>query len=146
MSTYSEKLKDPRWQKKRLEILDRDGFMCSWCCDDASTLHVHHLKYSGDPWDADESDLITLCESCHQENHSERKSSELRLIQALKKMRPKNLSVLVEGFENCVNDINWEPIAAIISHSISTLEVSKIIEREYFQYLADKSTHVQEIY
>jgi len=26
--TYSEKLKDPRWQKKRLEILSRDNFTC----------------------------------------------------------------------------------------------------------------------
>ena len=26
MSDYAHKLKDPRWQKKRLEIMDRDGF------------------------------------------------------------------------------------------------------------------------
>jgi len=26
MSAYSEKLKDPRWQKKRLEVFQRDGF------------------------------------------------------------------------------------------------------------------------
>ncbi len=28
---YASKLKDPRWQKKRLEILQRDDFACqSW--------------------------------------------------------------------------------------------------------------------
>jgi hypothetical protein len=27
-SEYSKKLKHPRWQKKRLEILDRDKFTC----------------------------------------------------------------------------------------------------------------------
>lgn len=26
--TYAEKLKDPRWQKKRLRILERDAFAC----------------------------------------------------------------------------------------------------------------------
>ena len=30
---YSEKLKDPRWQKKRLEILERDNFRCQYCGD-----------------------------------------------------------------------------------------------------------------
>jgi len=29
--TYQNKLLDPRWQKKRLEIFQRDGFgYCSW--------------------------------------------------------------------------------------------------------------------
>ena len=28
MSDYVEKLKDPRWQRKRLEIMQRDGFRC----------------------------------------------------------------------------------------------------------------------
>lgn len=31
--TYSQKLRDPRWQKKRLEILERDSFTCQHCHD-----------------------------------------------------------------------------------------------------------------
>lgn len=62
---YSELLKDPRWQKKRLEVLQRDNFTCSCCGDDKSTLHVHHVKYNGNPWDVDSSLLITFCELCH---------------------------------------------------------------------------------
>lgn len=68
--TYSEKLKDPRWQKKRLEILNRDEFSCQKCCDDQSTLHVHHRRYSNEykePWDYPNELLVTLCESCHAE-------------------------------------------------------------------------------
>lgn len=42
-SAYSEKLKNPRWQKKRLEIFERDGWKCRACQDEKSTLHVHHL-------------------------------------------------------------------------------------------------------
>ena len=63
---YSKKLRDPRWQKKRLEILNRDGFTCRLCEDSESTLHVHHKRYfSGEPWEIPNSLLVTLCESCH---------------------------------------------------------------------------------
>ena len=67
--TYSDKLKDPRWQKKRLEILQRDNFTCRICKDIDSTLHVHHITYNGNPFDADENDLITLCDKCHKTEH-----------------------------------------------------------------------------
>lgn len=41
-SKYSQLLKDPRWQKKRLEILDRDDWKCTHCEAEHKTLHVHH--------------------------------------------------------------------------------------------------------
>jgi len=63
--SYSEKLKDPRWQKRRLEILNRDNFTCQVCGDTKNTLHVHHKKYFKEPWDAANWALITLCSSCH---------------------------------------------------------------------------------
>lgn len=65
--TYAEKLKDPRWQRKRLEIMERDGFECSACGRSDNTLHIHHWKYKANPWDAESDDLSTLCESCHAE-------------------------------------------------------------------------------
>ena len=45
--------------------MQRDGFRCLRCRDEKSTLNVHHLKYTGDPWDAPAEHLETLCESCH---------------------------------------------------------------------------------
>ena len=64
---YAEKLKDPRWQKKRLKILERDNWCCQWCGTEENTLNVHHLKYSnGDPWDIEDHHLTTLCEDCHE--------------------------------------------------------------------------------
>lgn len=68
-SEYSQKLRDPRWQKKRLEIMQRDKFTCQECLDDASTLNVHHCYYEKgkSPWEYDDGSLITLCETCHQE-------------------------------------------------------------------------------
>lgn len=65
--TYSEKLKDPRWQRRRLEVMQAADFRCEWCGDASSPLHVHHLKYTGEPWDAPAEDLECLCESHHTE-------------------------------------------------------------------------------
>ena len=67
MATYSEKLKSPKWQKKRLEILQRDNFMCKNCGDEETELHVHHKKYifGKEVYDYNNEDLITLCKECH---------------------------------------------------------------------------------
>lgn len=67
MSGYSNKLKDPRWQKLRLLVLNRERFTCQVCGSTTKTLHVHHLIYSGrDPWDAPPETLECLCEDCHE--------------------------------------------------------------------------------
>lgn len=65
---YSKKLRDPRWQKKRLEILSRDNFACSICDDSESELHVHHVIYEhgSNPWDSDNNDCVTMCKTCHK--------------------------------------------------------------------------------
>ena len=68
--SYSEKLKSPKWQKKRLKILERDNFKCNLCGDEETQLHVHHLKYTGNPYDAPDKDLETLCSDCHTLRHS----------------------------------------------------------------------------
>lgn len=65
--TYAEKLKHPKWQKKRLEILQRDNFKCKYCGDEETTLNIHHLKYNGkNPWEISNEFLITTCQFCHQ--------------------------------------------------------------------------------
>ncbi len=64
---YSEKLKDPRWQKLRLKVMERESFKCQCCESDKETLHVHHLIYSkGEPWEAPMETLECLCQACHQ--------------------------------------------------------------------------------
>lgn len=45
MGSYAFKLKDPRWQRKRLEILQRDNFTCQECYATDKELNVHHLIY-----------------------------------------------------------------------------------------------------
>lgn len=56
---------DPRWQRLRLQCMDRDAWKCVACGDGQSTLHVHHKRYCGDIWDSPVEDLQTLCNACH---------------------------------------------------------------------------------
>ena len=69
LSVYQTKLKDPQWQKKRLDILSRDNFTCLLCNDTETTLHVHHheYQYGREPWDYENDNFATLCEHCHKE-------------------------------------------------------------------------------
>ena len=71
--TYSEKLQDPRWQKKRLEIMSRDGFRCVNCLSETNTLTVHHFYYiSGRmPWEYPAPSMATLCRKCHSEGNDD---------------------------------------------------------------------------
>ena len=67
MSDYKEKLLDVRWQKRRLEILEKDHWSCRACATKSGSFHVHHLWYDGsDPWDYPDEALVTLCSSCHK--------------------------------------------------------------------------------
>lgn len=67
MKTYAELLRDPRWQKKRLEVLQAAGWLCSSCFDSETELHVHHLRYRWNvkPWEYSNDELKCLCKTCH---------------------------------------------------------------------------------
>lgn len=76
MSTYTEKLRDPRWQKKRLEIFNRDSFSCQMCNESKKELQVHHQYYvSGrEPWDYPLWCYILICDNCHRNLHLSKKT------------------------------------------------------------------------
>jgi hypothetical protein len=67
--TYQDQLKDPRWQKKRLRILNRDKFRCQVCGSKTKTLNIHHLVYKNGkkPWEYEDYHLLTVCQECHNE-------------------------------------------------------------------------------
>lgn len=67
--TYYEKLKLPKWQMRRLEIMKRDDAICRRCGNGDKTLNVHHYYYKPkcDPWDYPDDALVTVCEDCHRE-------------------------------------------------------------------------------
>ena len=99
---YSEKLKDPRWQKKRLEIFNRDNFACRGCHCDFEMLAVHHAKYlpNTEPWDYPDCLLITLCESCHESERDNRRDIEQFLLEQLRER-----GFLVRDIENLAGRI-----------------------------------------
>lgn len=65
--TYAEKLKDPRWQKRRLEVMNDAGFECGYCGEKNETLHIHHPAYrkGAAPWEYKAEELACLCATCH---------------------------------------------------------------------------------
>lgn len=67
--SYVELLRDPRWQRKRLEIFERDRWECVNCGAADKTLNVHHVRYlpGRPPWESPSSDLETYCDECHKE-------------------------------------------------------------------------------
>jgi hypothetical protein len=73
MSAWTEKFKDPEWQKLRLRIMERDKWECVNCHhSNGKMLNVHHLFYNDDfefPWEYPDNLLVTLCEECHGEAH-----------------------------------------------------------------------------
>lgn len=84
--SYSDKLKDPRWQKKRLEILNRDNFQCQYCLSKEKELHVHHRYYKlgFEVWEYPNNSLITLCLECHKQEEIDLKETSQLLIQNMK--------------------------------------------------------------
>lgn len=77
---YEDLLKDPRWQKRRLEIMQRDNFTCQHCgtgLNDGVPLNVHHLVYRRcNPWEYHDNELVTLCENCHTNTHNKNKKNK----------------------------------------------------------------------
>lgn len=69
--SYQRKLQNPKWQRKRLLIMQRDKFRCVYCDSDEKELQVHHERYIPDrePWEYPDELLITLCHACHEKKH-----------------------------------------------------------------------------
>jgi len=85
---YTELLKHPLWQRKRLEVFQRDNFTCQCCGETEKELHLHHLQYKKGtlPQDHDNEMLVTLCCKCHDFAHAElKKITALMAFYVLKK-------------------------------------------------------------
>jgi hypothetical protein len=78
MSKWSSAFRDSRWQKLRLEIMERDGWTCKSCgaTGDGVTLNVHHAYYESGkaPWEYPTDTLVTWCEDCHGKIHEAQKA------------------------------------------------------------------------
>lgn len=102
--SYAEKLRDPRWQRKRLEILQRSNFSCEACSATDRTLNVHHRIYrrGADPWAYADHELASLCEDCHQQEHSIR----TRVEEVFAQLPPNEIEVVL-GYAQARLAICW---------------------------------------
>jgi len=135
---YAEKLKNPRWQKKRLQILERDGWMCQRCLDTETTLHVHHRTYvSGrEPWDVPDELLVTLCEGCHKEETERRKAYEKQLLEALRyHFFFDDIEELAVAFADMKSDHRGSTISSALSHVISDESSLAILVEAYMDHI-----------
>jgi hypothetical protein len=130
MTTYWEQLRDPRWQKKRLEIMQRDEFICQSCGDAGKTLNVHHGYYAKGlaPWEYEDETLRTLCEDCHK--MAEESLASLR--QLIGKLDPATVDI-VRGFasffaEPAINDSPWLRLGIAYAARVDEEDVHKATE------------------
>lgn len=133
--SYFQKLKDPRWQKRRLQIFERDRWKCQQCLSDEKPLHVHHLFYpnilfddpkegtiirKAEPWEAPDEALITICEGCHLES-TELQDYQHALLQAVYRyVRPSELL----GFSFFINRLFKEGRIKRVPHSFDDFELN----------------------
>jgi hypothetical protein len=144
--TYAEKLRDPRWQKKRLEIMERDKFTCQLCGNNESTLNIHHLYYekNKDPWDYNNDDLITLCEECHEYETECIKEYSNELLMYLKRGKYFSNQILDIAYFICMlKKVHLlEVQTSALAWASDQEYIQKFIVDEYFKYL---DTHRDEL-
>jgi hypothetical protein len=97
---YSDQIKSPKWQKKRLEILGLRGFKCEICGDEENQLHVHHRFYikNRKAWEYDNDVFQVLCQKCHEKIHEKEKQPnftefELNLIESIRENKVPNREI-----------------------------------------------------
>lgn len=140
---YAEKLRDPRWQKKRLEIFNRDNWCCQSCYDNQSTLHCHHLIYipRRDPWDYPNDLLITLCESCHDLEKEELQSACSCLIERIQsKFLAMDIYEIASGFSQLEVARHHEVVASAIRWALSNPVIQRELTEKYFEFLKANKT------
>lgn len=78
---YSDQLKSPKWQKKRLDILNLRGFKCEKCNCEENQLHVHHRFYlkNRKAWEYDNDVFQVLCYICHENEHKKEEPKKFDL-------------------------------------------------------------------
>lgn len=133
--TYAEKLKDPRWQKKRLEILSRDEWMCQLCQDSESMLVVHHRFYlkGKEPWEYADYCLVTLCQACHDHEHEGYPEYAANLIQTLKAKGffADDVALLIDGFHAMEIRNAAEYMSSLLKFALADSDTMEMVDARY---------------
>lgn len=119
--SYADKLRDPRWQKKRLEVMNAANFACQSCMAKSETLAVHHPFYenSREPWEYD--NLVCLCETCHKQVEATKKS----ILELLCALRPYDRASLSQAAGLCV--MNGDPCVNELITTWRRLRIAELL-------------------
>lgn len=127
---YQEQIESPLWQKKRLEILNRDNFTCQICLDTKTQLHVHHKYYDKTwktmAWEYPDDAYKTLCSDCHSELtiHEKKYGKENTEFDVMKIKRPGRYPIVfvysngVLKFNQNKEKTDWMNITENTTHKI----------------------------
>ncbi len=138
-SRWAAKFRDSRWQKLRLQVMERDEWTCQSCKSfgEGVTLNVHHAYYESgkDPWEYPENTLITWCEDCHKTRHWFSKEINRALVRYSKRqiegvVYAIALSDWSEVFETVTRDIDPEAVFFLITAITSQIAATQEEERE----------------
>ena len=138
---YLEKFKDPRWQKIRLDVFNRDEFACQICFDTESTLHVHHRYYESnkEPWEYPLEALVTLCEECHAGETENRSGEERALLRALRNhFFSAEINSLARGFMFMELTHIPDVVAGAFEWALLTPEIQREIVDRHLEFLLKK--------
>jgi len=145
-SEYTKKLQDPRWQKRRLEIMQRDNFQCQLCGDTDKMLQIHHVHYcSNNPWEAENQHLLTVCKDCHEIEQEDIRlaTSELTFFLKSNGFTSFDFRKIIEVFEEGNNLYfikgyeNYGLLEFFMSNKDS-IEFAKIKQKEFFEKRAEE--------
>ncbi len=140
MSEYAAKFKDPRWQKKRLRILNRDDWTCQGCFDKSVTLNVHHRFYikGKDPWDYPDHLLVTLCSTCHDEEKGEMEVSLALIGYRVESLfLAREIDEIATGFQNLEFAGSSSVVARAIRWMLSDEDIQREMVGRYLQHIKE---------
>ena len=95
--TYSDRLKDPRWQRRRLEAMQAANFSCEDCGRRDQELQIHHTAYIRDanPWEYGAEHIMCVCSVCHQTRQKFEDTFRLALGETTRFLKPAQLEAEV---------------------------------------------------
>lgn len=146
MSAYFELLRDPRWQRKRLQILSRSDFSCEECGATDKTLNVHHRVYrkGAKPWEYADDELQALCEDCHEHLHGIQARMKVALAK-LSKYELEEALGMVEGMlaarivgdtwpDNLQRERQWTMTSFMHGAGFARYVLSRLTNDQYFEF------------
>lgn len=76
----------------------RDGNACRWC-GRASCIQVHHIKYRSEGGGHGVDNLLTLCQVCHEQAHSNKRRYQPVLLELIRLGNEESLFLTVPEVE-----------------------------------------------